>query len=563
MKQGSKKWIDIGTLFVVLASLVVINVLGSFVFERIDLTAEKRYTLSNTTVSELKSLDDVVFVRIYLDGNLPSEFRELRDAVKETLDEMRAYAGGNLEYEFINPSASADEKERIEMYQSLTKQGLTYTNIRLRSEDKVSEQIIFPGAIMAFGGSETPIQLLKSRAGATQQSMIASSIQQLEYEFVTALRKLRTTHTKRIAFIEGHGELDALETADAERALSEFYSVERITINEQLDALKGIWAVIIAQPDSAFSEKDKFIIDQFVMNGGKVLWCIDPVFARMDSLRNSQFTMGMVLDHNLTDQLFKYGARLNSDLIMDIEALPIPIVTGMIGNQPNYEMFKWYYMPLLMGNDQHPISRNLDRMKSEFASTIDPIEVDSVRHTALLTSSEKSRTVNAPTRISFNILRESPQYELFNTGPHTAAMLLEGKFESVFKNRLPKQITEGKEFNYKDRSVENKMIVISDADLIRNEVNRRDEKFYALGYYKYTEEVYGNREFILNAMNYLLNDDGLLDIRSKEFKIRLLDQAKVDKQRYFWQTLNTAVPIMLIFCFGMIRIWWRKKLYVK
>ncbi len=558
-----KKWIDIGTLIVALVGIILLNYVGSFFFERIDLTAEKRYTLSGATIKNLENLEDIVFVRVYLEGNLPTEFRELRDATKETLDELRAYAGVNLEYEFINPSASPNEEERVEVYQELTRQGLQYTNIRMRTGDKMSEQIIFPGAVLTFNGKETPIQLLKGQKGTSQQEMIASSVQQLEYEFMSALKKLSNQEMKRVAFIEGHGELDKLATADAEKALSEFYSVERITIDEKIGALDGLDAIIIARPDSAYSEKDKFIIDQYIMHGGKVLWCIDPVFARMDSLKQSQFTMGLVLEHNLTDQLFKYGIRLNNDLIMDLEALPIPIVTGMVGNQPNYEMFPWYYMPLLIGNPNSPISNNLERIKGEFTSSLEALDIEGVKATPLLSSSEISRVVNAPARISFNILREKPRYEMYNSGPHHAGMLLEGTFTSVFKNRLPKKILDDDGISFKEESEQSKMIVLSDGNIISNEVNRKEEVYYALGFYKYTEEVYGNKEFLMNAMNYLLDDSGLLNIRSKEFKIRLLDQAKIDSERFYWQGLNAAFPIAIILLFGAVRMYLRKRIYVR
>ena len=556
-----KKWIDLGSLIIALFAIILLNYVGSFFFGRYDLTAEKRYTLSDATIDNLENLEDIVFVRVYLEGNLPTEFRELRDATKEMLDELRAYSSGNLEYEFINPSASTDEEERVEVYKELTRQGLQYSNIRMRTGDKLSEQIIFPGAILTFNGKETPIQILKGQKGISQQEMIANSIQQLEYEFMSALKKLSNDEAKRVAFIEGHGEMDKLMTADAEKALSEFYNVERVTINEQVHALDGLDAIIIARPDSAYSEKDKFVIDQFVMNGGKVLWCIDPVFARMDSLKQSQFTMGLALDHNLTDQLFKYGVRLNNDLIMDLEAVPIPIVTGMVGNQPNYEMFAWFYMPLLIGNQNHPISMGLERVKGEFSSSLEAIELDGIKSTTLLSSSEKSRIVNAPTRISFNVLREKPRYEMYSSGPHNVGLLLEGNFTSVFKNRLPKKILEDDGIDFKEQSASNKMIVLSDGNIIANEVNKKEEIYYALGFYKYTEETYGNKEFLLNAMNYLLDDSGLLNIRSKDFKIRMLDQSKIDRDRIFWQSLNAAFPIAIVLLFGWLRMYFRKRIY--
>ncbi len=543
--------------------IILVNFTGSFIFDRFDLTEEKRYTLSEATTDQLQNLDEILFVRVYLEGNLPTEFRELRDATKEMLDEFRAYSGENIHYEFINPSASPDEKERVEVYKELTRQGLQYTNIRMQAGDKTSEQIIFPGAILSFRGRETAIQLLKSVAGATENEMIAASIQQLEYEFMSAIRKVAQEEKQVVAFIEGHGELGKLETADAERALAEFYTIKRISLDQKVDALADVDAAIIARPDSAFSEQDKFIIDQFIMKGGKVLWLIDPVFARMDSLRASNLTMGLVLNHNLDDQLFKYGVRLNNDLILDIQCINKPIVTGYIGNQPRQELFPWYYEPLLSANQEHAISKNLDRIKTEFVSTMEPIEVNGVKATTLLSSSDQCRLVSAPTRISFNILRDPPKYEMFSNGPFPTAILLEGTFPSVFTNRLPQRLLKDEGLGFKETSVPTKMIVVSDGDIIQNPVNKIEEKFYALGFDKYTQTMYGNRAFILNAVNYLCDDSGLLNVRSKEFKIRLLDQTKVDKDRYYWQVLNNALPILLVFLFGIGFFYWRKKRYVK
>ncbi|MCO4807558.1 gliding motility-associated ABC transporter substrate-binding protein GldG [Salibacteraceae bacterium] len=557
-----KSLIDLSSLVIWFLVIILINTVSGYFFARFDLTQEKRYTLSEATTDQLENLEDVVFIRVYLEGNLPTEFRELHDATKELLDEFRAYGGMNIEYEFINPSISPDEKERVEVYKELTRQGLQYTNIRMQAGDKTSEQIVFPGAIISFHGREVPIQILKSVAGATEQEMIAASIQQLEYEFVSAIRRVNQATKKSVAFIGGHGELSELETADAKRALEEFYEVERVTLDQKVNALDGFDAIIIARPDSAYSEQDKFIIDQFIMNGGKSLWMIDPVFARMDSLRTSNLTMGLKLEHNLDDQLFKYGVRLNADLVMDIQCINKPIVTGYIGNQPRQEMFPWYYEPLLSGNQEHPISANIERVKTEFVSTMEAIEVDSVSSTPLLLTSDQCRTVKVPTRISFNILRDPPKYEMFTDGPLPTALLLEGKFPSVFTNRLPKRLLADEGLKFKERSVDTKMIVVSDGDIIRNPVSLSDQKFYALGFDKYTQTLYGNRAFVLNSMNYLCDDSGLLNVRSKEFKIRLLNQAKIESERYYWQVLNTAAPLVIVLLMGIGFYYWRKRRFV-
>lgn len=560
MNRKTKDWLTLG---LALLSIVLINYIGSFVFTRFDFTSEKRYSLTDATVEQLETLEDIIFVRVYLEGDLPADYKRLRDATKELLDEFRAYAPTNIQYEFIDPSASEDEDTRVAVYRELTQQGLRYNNIRFKEGDTYSEKIIFPGAIFTYRDKEVPLQLLKSKLGVSEEVMLNNSIQQLEYEFSSTIRKLIRYRPKNIAYITGHGELNDYESADIINTLGDFYGIQKVAINGRLDALKTFDAAIIAKPDSVFSEKDKFIIDQFIMRGGKIMWLVEPVFASMDSLRTASTTMGIPLNVNLADQLFRYGVRLNSDLIQDLQALPIPIVTGYVGNQPKQEFFPWYYFPLAAPFSAHPVVKNLDAIKTEFASTIDTLPKKGVKKTILLSSSPYTKVVRTPVRISFNMLREEPDERQFNKGTKAVAVLLEGVFSSNFNNRIPEQIVNNPNIGFKEESLPTQMIVISDGDIMRNDYKVSSNQFSSLGYDKYTNRVYGNKDFLLNCFNYLLDDSGLIQARSKEFKIRLLDpeKKKTAKQRY--QLINTVIPIILIVIFGLVQFFIRKRKYGK
>lgn len=548
-------------LLFALVIVVLLNYIGSFVFSRFDLTSEKRYSISDASKEMLKKLDDVVFVRVYLSGELPAGFSRLKDATKEMLDEFRVYSNANIEYEFIDPSESPDEKTRLEIYQQLTKQGLQYTNLEYNEGEKVSEKIIFPGAIISFKGSETPVQLLKSQVGAGSEEMLNNSMQQLEYELANGILKLSNPVSQNIAFIEGHGELDSMDVADITKSLVENYEVERIKIDGRLSSLNGFDAIIIAKPDSIFSEKDKFIIDQFLMKGGKMFLLIDGTDVTMDSLQTAHTTMATPLSVNLEDMLFKYGVRINTNLVMDLRALPIPVVTGYVGNQPKQELFPWFYFPLIIPEIKHPIVNNLDGLKTQFVSSLDTIGKPSTRKSFLLFTSKYSRVTNAPTRVSLNVLRDEPDQKQFNKGPQPIAVLLEGEFGSVFTNRIPPQIEQSKEIAFKEKSVPTKMIIVSDGDIIRNEVNKTRDKILPLGYDKYSQREYANRDFILNCMNYLLDKSGLIIARAKEFKLRLLDRQRIEKERLYWQVVNTVLPVLLVLVFGMTQYLLRKRKY--
>ncbi|MDB4533729.1 gliding motility-associated ABC transporter substrate-binding protein GldG [Vicingaceae bacterium] len=577
-KKAVNRKKDLTFLIVGLILVLLVNYVGSFAFERFDLTSEKRYTLSDTSKELAENIDDIIYVKVYLEGEFPAGYKRLRDETKEMLDEFRAYSNGNLEYEFINPGESEDQDVRDEIYKQLYKQGLRPTDLSEKSNDSYSNKIIWPGAVFLYKGKELPVQLLKSQIGARQEGMLNSSIESLEYEIANAINSLTAEDVQRIAFIEGHGELDKLETASLAESLAEFYSVDRIELNGQLNSLTErvmidstkaykvrvkYKSIIIARPLNKFSEKDKFIIDQYVMYGGRVVWLVDPVFASMDSLMKSNVTMAIPLDLNLDDQLFTYGVRINTNIVQDVQCAPIPIVTGNVGGQPKQELLPWFFFPLLTPANNHPIVNNLNALKGEFVSTIDTIAKKGIRKTGLLKTSQYSKVSSAPTRIGLEMLRHEPDQTQYNAGHQVIAVLLEGSFESVFKNRITPQLKDANEVSFKEQSVENRMIVVADGYIAKNNVNRRTGEYLALGVDRYTRQEFGNMDFMLNVMGYMCDDSGLMNVRSKKLKIRLLDKTVLKNDKFDWQIINTVLPIGLILLFGLAHYFDRKKKFTK
>ena len=560
-KKSNSKLNSFVYLGVFMVILILANIAGTTFFKRIDLTTDHRYSLNEYSKKQLSSLEDIVFLRIYLEGDLPVGFNQLKNSTKEILDEMRVYAGDNLQYEFIDPSESQDPKIRENVYKELSKKGLKYSNLTTREGEKTSEQIIFPGAILVYREKEFPIQLLKKTMGASPEVMLNNSIQQLEYEISSTIKKAIQYNPKKIAFIKGHGEAKTNRLKSITNALGEFYQYQDVTINGQIQALKDFSAAVVVGPDSVFSEKDKYVLDQFVMNGGKMLWFIENAQVDTDSLRKNGISLGLGVNTNLSDQLFKYGARVNSDFIMDIQSLPIPLKTGMIGDQPKFELFPWYYYPLVFSTVKHPITNNLDAIATEYVGSIDTVGGKNIKKTPLLFSSQYSKVTNVPTRVAYNIVNDPPDERRFNKGKKMMAVLLEGEFESVFKNRISEKVSENPEFKFKSKSAQNKMIIVSDANIIMNGITPDGKSFTELGYYRYTNRTYGNKEFILNCFSYLLEDDGLIFSRVKEFKLRVLNRQAIAKEKRKWQIFNTALPIIFIVVIGAIIGYLRKRRY--
>ena len=572
---ASRKWI---TAFVVtLVIIAAVNTIGSFVFTRFDLTAEKRYTLSDTTKETLRNLDDYVYFKVYLEGDFPAGFKKLRRETKEMLDEFRAYSK-YIDYEFINPSADADQNELAETYQTLYQQGLNPTNLIEQNPDgSTSQMVIWPGALVSYrNDTEIAIDLLESQLGQSSEEALNASMQNLEYRLLDAIVKVTRAQKPSIGFIEGHGELDENDVYDITQALKKNYNVTRGEIAGQVDALISRYEdskgevhanikfdlLVIAKPTEPFDERDKFLLDQYIMHGGKVLWLVEPVFATMDSLTSQESTVGVDQDLNLDDMLFRYGVRLNRNLLLDMNCAALPIRTGQVAGQAQLEFYRWFYFPLAQAASNHPMVRHLNAVKMDFVSSIDPTTSEgNVVKTPLLKTSDYTKVSGTPVFISLAMLRQSPDKRMFPSRSQNVAYLLKGTFPSLYANRINPEIEESKEMDFLAESVPTSMIVVADGDVIRNQIDVINKKPLPLGYDQYTQNTYGNKDFIENAISYLVDGENLIAIRSREFKIRLLDPDKKVHQRLRWQLVNILVPVGSVILFGLVMAFVRKKKY--
>lgn len=554
-------------LVLMLVIILLVNVVGRYFYLRFDLTAEKRYSISAPTKNMVKNLKDVVTVRVYLGGDLNAGFTRLKESTKNLLGELRAYGGKNIEFEFIDPMAIENLDERKTVMTDLMQRGLSPTNLTTKSKTESKQQLVFPGALVTYAGREMPVQLLENQIGYSPQEILNNSVISLEYKFANAIKKLIQYRAPRVAFLKGNGELSSVELGDIQATLKNLqYEVTDVTLQNGYYINNNYDALIIAKPRIAFDEKEKYQIDQYIMRGGKVLWLVDGTNASMDSLRGNptgQFAVSN--DLNLDDMLFKYGVRVNSDVVQDINLNnPIPLVVGKMGNAPQTEMFPWYYFPLLVSENSHPIGKNLDPIASFFASTIDTIQNPGVRKTILLHTTDNAKAQMAPTRIHFGILQSKPNPAYYNQPKLPIAVLLEGEFESVYKNRLAPEFLAASDtvqnLKYSEKSKTSKMIVIADGDIIRSEV-RNDSSAYPLGYYIYTKQQFANKDFILNCIEYLIDDSGILQTRNKEVKLRMLDTVKVEDGKLKWQLINIALPIGVIILMGLAFGFYRKRKY--
>lgn len=532
-----------------IALLVLLNTLGSMFFYRIDLTQEKRFTLSKNSKEIVKKLDDIVYFQVYLKGDLPASYKRLSNSIKEMLDEFRAFNKSNVQYEFIDPAEGKDEKTKAEFYQQLSQMGLIPSMDKEQTETGISQRVIWPCAVVNFKTRQTVINFVQGGQTPNKEQLINEAIENIEFKIADAIQKVSIKQKPDIAFINGQDELKAVELADFQNALSEYYNVKSITIDGQLKALKNLKAIIIAGPDSAFSEKDKFIIDQYLMKGGRALWLVDGVVTNIDSLQDKAETVAIANEINLDDMLFKYGVRINPNVILDLNSCPIPIKTGQVGDQPQFEFYNWYFFPAVSNPSGHPIVKNINSIRMEFASSIDTVGGKGISKTILLSTSRYTRFMNTPAIVSLKIIAQEPDRKMFNKSFQPVAVLLEGQFPSVFANRIPPEIENDPEIQFKGESAPTRMIVVSDGDVAKNQFMKKNNQTYTypLGYDRYTGMTYGNKDFLLNCVNYLTDDNNLLDIRSRTLKIRLLDKAKVNDNRISIQLVNVIIPVALVF----------------
>ncbi len=555
------------------ACVLLVLFIGSFIRLRADLTTEKRFTLTPATEQLVDSLKDVVFVKVYLSGELPADLQQLSTSLRDLLDEMRVRNPDLIQYEFTDPSASLDEATRNKVYQQLQDDGLQYTSIRTRGKGSQSEVIVWPGAIISFQGKKLPVQLLRSQLRATDAEAVNRSVNNLEYELASAIRKITKPFRARVAVIAGKGGPDELALKDLTTALSEQYEVSHVRLDGKVDALSskpdGVTyrinnyeAAIIAKPDSLFGEKDQFIIDQFVMNGGRVLWAVDAMDPHLDSLRTNQYSMATPLELGLDNLFFAYGVRFNKDLLLDKLCGPIQLYTQPYGNQPKLETLPFPFHPLVVDSNNHPITANIDPVLLKLAGSIDTIGLDSAHSTILLTTSRYTRVMRNPVRVSLTVVDMDLGLDRNNSPYRPVAVLTQGVFRSAFAGKLGMADSVLHAIGYREWSRPTAQVFVSDGDAITNPVNRQTGAYYPMGYERMAQaKVYGNREFFVNAMNYLLDDKSLISIRSRSIRLHQLDPQRIEARRTAIQVANVVAPILLGLLGGVLFYLLRKRRY--
>jgi gliding-associated putative ABC transporter substrate-binding component GldG len=554
---------NLKNLLTIIGILIVVNVISHYFFKRIDLTADQRYTLSETSLNIIKEVKEPLYVDVFLEGNFPGEFKKLQTETRQLLEEFKAY-NSNIVFDFVNPLEDGNETETMQQF---IDRGLTPINVTLDDKGKQTQEVVFPWAVVTYGNKSTKVPLLKNMMGASTAEKVVSSVQHLEYAFANGFNPVAKSKEKKVAIIKGNGEMHELLIADFLKSVRENYYIGPFTLDSvatspqnTIKALKKYDLAIIAKPTETFSDEEKQVLDQFVINGGKTLWLIDQVTMEMDSLyTETGSNLAYPRDLNLNDMFFKYGIRIKPDLIKDLQASPIALATGKQGSATQYTQFPWLYSPAIFPEIKNPIVSNLDMIKFEFANPIELLKND-IKKTVLLTSSKYSKAVGTPIEVSLDMVGEQPDPKEFaqNTGYIPTAVLLEGKFNSVYQNRvLP---FEDNTFSATGKST--KMIVISDGDVVKNQLDKNYQPL-ELGYDKWTNKMYANKEFMMNCVNYLLDDNGLINIRSKEVDLPLLDQEKVYENYTQSQIITVGLPIVILSLFGIAFTFLRKRKYGK
>ncbi|CAC9976259.1 gliding motility-associated ABC transporter substrate-binding protein GldG [Flavobacterium panici] len=559
MKASNK--LNLKTLGITIFILIVLNVLGSLFFHRFDLTKDKRYTLSPTSLQIVKQVKNPLSIKIYMQGELPADFRRLQLETKQLLEEFQAY-NSNIVFEFVNPME--DGEDNMEVVKSLYQKGLTPINITVDDKGKQSQEMVFPWAVAVYNNKEVNIPLLKNIMGASTTQKVIGSIQHLEYSIADAINKITKDRQKKVAIIKGNGELSEIHIGKLLRQIKESYYIGPFTLdsvakdpNGTLDALEKYDLAIISKPTEKFSDEEKQVLDQFIMNGGKTLWLVDQVAADMDSLYNQAgATLAYPRDLNLNDMFFKYGFRINPDLVKDENGSPIKLATGEQGSATQYQDFIWKFAPLVQPSSQHPIVKNLGGIKFDFASPIDTLK-NGIKKTVLLQSSQYSKTIGTPSEINLNIVTEkTTPADYANKGNINLSVLLEGSFHSAFENR----VLPFKESSFQSKGKPTKMIVVADGDIARNQLDKNMMPV-ELGYDQRTGNLYDNKDFMMNCVNYLLDDTGLINIRSKDVELPLLDKEKVYENYTTTQFITIGLPILILLVFGLVFTFLRKKKY--
>ncbi|THV57234.1 gliding motility-associated ABC transporter substrate-binding protein GldG [Flagellimonas alvinocaridis] len=544
------------SLLKAIVGVIVINLIAGFIYTRFDLTEDQRYTLSQPSIDVVQKFDSPVIVDVLLDGNIPPEFSKLKTETVQLLESF-ASKNGNIKYNLVNPLENESQTQQtIAELQSL---GLQPANVTVEENGKVSQELIFPWAMVNYGDNTVKVPLLKNKLGSTAEDRINNSVQQLEYAFADAFTKLSITEKKSIAVIKGNGELDDIYLADYLTTIRDYYNIGAITLDsvatnpqKALDQLKGFDLALVAKPTQAFSDEEKYVLDQFMVQGGKSIWLIDQVAMEMDSIYSGDGSaIAIPRDLNLKDFFFQYGLRINPALVNDLYFTQIVLATGE-GNDSQYNPLPWYYNPMVFSRNDHPINTNIEAVRYQFTSPMEVLE-NGYEKTVLLRSSPLSKIDGIPREISLDILNNPPDRESYTDGNLPLAVLIEGDFTSMYKSRIkPLELQ-----NTMEQGAPNKMIVISDGDVIKNQL--RNGRPLELGYDKWTNSFYGNKEFLVNCTNYLLDNTGLINIRNRKVSIPLLDTTKIVEQKTKWQVINIGLPVILTLVLGIFFNYMRKR----
>jgi ABC-2 type transport system permease protein len=554
-----------------LAFLFGLNFLASQFHSRYDLTKEKRYTLSKATKKLLRNLDAPVEINVLIDGkSLPAEVRKLQNSIREFLTDCREYGSGKLRFKFTNPYTNLSDSSQSYMEDSLNYFYGIFPSM-IDAPEKVGDKMeivkVIHGAIVSYGDTTIGVNLLKGvKNYGTQREERAALYNDieatLEYRFASAIEKITTKTKPVIAYAKGHGEGWGYNVNDAVSTLFREYYADTFNIKTAPYIPSEIKALVILKPTEPFTDADKFKIDQYIMRGGRIFWMIDNMYAEFDSLAKSQgftaFDRGLGLD----DILFRYGARLNQNLLQDMQCDKLPQMSGEEGNAQQTQFVDWPYFPVLNGTS-HPITKNLDGVRAIFPNTLDTIKVAGVKKTYLLKSSAHARTVQPPVIINFDFIRMAPEISQFKVKDTGVALLLEGKFSSLYEGRVGKETIDSLNawgVPYKNSSDETKMIVVADGDIAMNQVSQFEGPL-PMGRNLYTKYDFANKEFFTNTLEFLVNESGILETRAKDFTLRLLDPVKIKDQKTTWQFINIALPVLLVILCGWIYQQIRKRKY--
>jgi ABC-2 type transport system permease protein len=555
----SKKLGDLLVFANGLCFLLLLNVLSKAWFFRVDMTQEQRYSIQAPSRELLSSLEDVVYVEVFLEGDLNASLRRLRNAIGETLEVFDSYAARGVQFRFTDPATAQSQKAQSEFAQELAAKGIQMLPVVETRDGQRVEKIVFPGALITYQGMETAVMLFKHNQARNYQEVVNQSIEGLEYELASAIQRLSTIERKRIGFLTGHGELDEQETASLRSALIDRYDVIDITLAGRLNPL-DCQVLVIAKPATKFSEQEKYFLDQYILNGGRMIVGLDQMDASMDSASRDDY-FAFPLETGLMDQLFRYGARVNLDLVQDRVAARYPVVTGMVDNKPQMMQTEWPFFPLINQYGQHPTTRNLDAVMTRFISSIDTVRADGVQKTPLMFTSPYARKSTAPVKVSINDLRRNVDPSTFAEGPIPVAYLLEGSFSSLYRNRFAPQGIDTTGF--KRVGAPSKIIVIGDGDLFRNDINPRNRKPQQLGLDPFSGYVFANQDLLLNMVSFLADENGLITARNREIRLRPLNKEKIRVERAQWQVLNLGLPLLFLVAFGVVRRYWRSRRYAQ